>query len=176
MDIYQEVLRKKIRPRDRDKALRALYKSEAHITAQSKFWHALNYWLTLFAILIGNVFLGIVLVPLFVIADELTVIFFLVILGFAFGMFCDVIVYHMERVKDEYYALIAGLLPFLLLANFFVVTIGSNFWAAVLQRPAGIHNPLLVSLIYTVSFMLPFIYHLYKLYGEKKEEAIVEDA
>ncbi len=150
-----------------------LYRGEQKKSFSSRLLYGLNYWLVLFILLLGNVVLSFTLIPIFVIADELSLAFFLVILGLAFGLFTDIIIYHIEKVKDNFYAVIIGFLPLLVLANFFVVTVGSNLWAAVLNLPQGIHSPIFVCVLYVLAYMVPFFYHMNKLYGEGREEAIV---
>lgn len=174
MNFLETLQKKNWSKKDKEHFARMLYRGESKKSFMSRFLYAVNYWLILFIILIGNVVLSFVLVPLFIIADELTLSFFLIVLGLAFGLFTDLIIYHIENVREQYYAMIIGFLPILVMANVFIVTMGSNLWAGIMNIPSGIHSPVFVSLLYGISYMLPFFYRLYKLYGVRREAVLVE--
>ena len=164
MDVLRDVTKKEWSKREIEHYQRILYRGEVKKSKFSQVVHAINYVLILGVLILGNLALAFVLLPLFVIADELFTSFFLIMFGIMFGLFSDTIIYHIDQPSDKYYAVVAGFLPLIIIGTFLIASFGGNFWASVLQLPQGIHNPVFVSVVYSVSYALPFFYHVYKRY------------
>ena len=165
MDIYEAVTRKNWPSKEKEEMIKILGRRQS--SKASRFFRRLNFALILVVLALGNVALSFVLIPLFVIANELTITFFLVVLGLAFGIFTDQVIYQIEQVPEKYYAVVAGFLPVLVVLNFYIMTLGSNIWAGILNFPTGVHNPLFISILYAVAYMMPFVYRLYTMLQKK---------
>ena len=174
MDILTKITEKNWPKKELEQYQRILYRGEVNRTPFSRFLHSLNYLLILTVLILGNGAIAFILLPIFIITDELLAAFFLMFLGILYGIFSDTIIYHIDGASDNYYAIIAGFLPVVLIGIFTLAALASNLWAGLLQLPQGMHNPLTIAAVYSASYLLPFFYHVYKRYYEQNDEALVE--
>jgi len=168
MDIIQSVLKKRWSHEDIEDTIRILQRGEDNRSTHSRFFSHLNYYLLLLIIVFGNVAVALAIVPFFLIANDAITILVLIVLGGLLGLFTDTLTFQLEKVGIRYYILVSTVFPFIIGALLFFATRMSNRLAVLLDMPAGVHSPLIMTLAYVIPFLIPFYYHLHQLVRAKK--------
>lgn len=162
MDILNDVTKKSWSRKDVTHYQRILYRGEVKRSAFSKALSVINKVLILGVLMFGNIVIVFELFPLIIIADELFTSFFLITFGVLFGLFSDMIVYHLEKVSRAYYILVAALSPVVLLSTYAIARFGIDFWPDLFDLALPPVGPWFIAITYTVSFFLPFFYQVYR--------------
>jgi hypothetical protein len=117
------------------------------------------HWVALLIIVLGTFVVSILLVPLLLVASGPALAGLLVGVGVGFGLLFEVVVSKLERLEHRP-PIVAGLfIPVLALINVYVITSLTNRLAALAKLESGIHDPILVSIVYVAAFSLPFMLH-----------------
>lgn len=164
MDILTDVTKKSWSRKDITHYQRILYRGEVKRSTFSRVMSAVNRVLILAILLFGNLVIVFELFPLIIIADELFTSFFLITFGVLFGLFSDMIIYHLERVSRTYYVIVGALSPVVLLSTYVVARAGLDFWPGLFELAPPPVGPWFIAITYTVSFFLPFFYQVYRRY------------
>jgi hypothetical protein len=124
-----------------------------------KFLEVATFWGMLVLALLGVLAVGIVLVPVLIMLNTLTVIAILSLLGLSLGGLFSVVFQDIEWLETSHHIatiLLLGIITifptWLLVAKMNALTIAYN-----LQQP---HNPWLISGIFTLALLLPYLLHL----------------
>ena len=134
------------------------------IKDKSNSREALNkvvYWIGLLIIAVCNFGISIFLVPFLLVFGTLVSSIIIVLMGFVFGILFNYIIQDIEHLERKHHLFAALFIPTISVVNIYVMTKAVNVFDAKLQL--GIqHNPLVVSLLYVVAFMIPYIYSMIK--------------
>jgi hypothetical protein len=118
-------------------------------------WFA--YWAALIIAIVGNMVLSVLLIPFLLVAGSSFLYPALVILGLAFGFVFSVILKDIEEIESTKHIIVGMFLPALALINVYIITQLSNYLAFLMKLPYGIHQPIIVSIVYSVSFVMPYV-------------------
>ena len=132
-------------------------KSHANIFLEKKI-----YWILLIVIAAANFAVSIALIPLFITLKGMFLYFVLTLLGIIFGLLFELVIRSIEHLERRHHLILAVLIPLAALANIFIVSKISNNLARTLQL-ANFQNPILISIVYSVSFVLPYIIYRFVL-------------
>ena len=120
------------------------------------------YWILLVVIAAANFAVSIALVPLFIALKGMFLYFVLIILGIIFGLLFELVIRSIEHLERKHHIFLAFLIPLTALANVFVITRISNNLTSTLNL-ANFQNPLIISIVYAASFVLPYIVYRFVL-------------
>lgn len=132
-------------------------KSSANIFLEKKI-----YWVLLIVIIAANFAVSIALIPLFIALKGAFLYFVLIVLGVIFGLLFELVIRSIEHLERRHHLVLAVLIPLIALANIFIVSKISNNLAITFQL-ANFQNPILISIIYAASFVLPYIIYRFVL-------------
>ena len=147
-----------------DKTMRTIHRGEHKKSLFSKFLERMIFWLALFICLVGNFFISMMLIPMLLLIKGNFFYFILIIVGFTVGILFELIVCSLENMEKKKYVISGIFVPFLSLINIFLISQLSNNFSSLMHVSAGYHDPLIVSLIYVISFMIPYFVHKINLF------------
>lgn len=128
-------------------------------TSESRFLDKKIYWILLIVVLVANFAISIALIPVLMALEGVQLFFIIIILGIVFGLLFELVIRSIEHLEKKHHLLLLLLIPLIALANLFIMTRISNNAMAKLGL-ANTHNPFIVSAVYAVSFVIPYmIYH-----------------
>lgn len=147
-----------------DKVMRTIHRGEHQKSNFSKFLDNFVFWLALIICLVGNFFISMLLIPMLLIIKGFYLFVILSIVGITVGILFELIVCTLESMEKKKYIISGIFVPFLALINVFLISELSNSFSSVMHVSAGEHNSVLVSVVYIVSFLVPYIVHKIKIY------------
>jgi len=140
-----------------DKTMDIMDRAKKHPHPHTHYVNLSVYWIALVIIFIGNIAFSLLLLPLILTLNGMTLFFIILLLGFVFGILMSIIINDIENLERKHHLLIFFLFPIFALINFIIVVNIAN--KNIVAELTGLHqNPWIIGLIYIVSFMLPYIY------------------
>lgn len=126
------------------------------------------YWAVLFVGLIGNFVISIILIPFMLAIPGLRLIVIILIIGFAFGAFFDMLIRDLRSTENKDIVIAGIFLPLLALINVSLMVEFANYLEQKLGLLTGQHNPWLISVTYVFAFVLPHVIQMMMDYKERK--------
>ena len=127
----------------------------------SLFTSRILYWAVIFLMILGNFIISLLLVPFLLVLNKLAMDVVVVILGFSFGLFFNILILDIEHISKRHH-LIAGIsIPLLALINIIAMTRLANALNDVLRTSTMRGSPITVSLLYVVAFMMPYLWSVF---------------
>jgi|SRR3989338_2772921 len=127
-----------------------------------KFLEERIYWVLLAVIIAANFAISIALIPVLIALNGAFLYLVLMVLGIVFGLLFELVIRSIEHLEKKHHLLLAVLIPLIALANAFVISNVSNDLMSTLSLK-NLHNSLAVALVYSVSFVLPYIVYRFIL-------------
>ena len=121
------------------------------------FLDSIIYWIVLFVALIGNLIISIILIPFMLTMKGISLYSIIFIIGFAFGAFFDLLIRDIEKLQQKDIIIAGIFLPLLAIINVSFMVKFSNFLQTVIGLNNIMHNPLIISIIYVLGFIIPYI-------------------
>lgn len=112
----------------------------------------------LFLVLVGNFVMTVVLIPFMLFANPIYLYPTMMFLGIVIGALFDLIILDIEKTEHIDVFKPGPFLFAVSLINIFIITKLSNQLAQQLNWERGIHYTLLVSAVYVIGFMAPYLY------------------
>lgn len=144
------------------KAVEIIHNAKQLKTAENRFLEKRIYWILLIIIIAANFAVSIALIPILMALNGARLYFILITLGIIFGLLFELVIRSIEHLEKRHQIFIAVLIPLTALANVFVISRISNNLARTLQL-ANFQSPILISIIYAASFVLPYIVYRFVL-------------
>ncbi|MEM2121170.1 MAG: hypothetical protein QXU20_00735 [Candidatus Woesearchaeota archaeon] len=122
-------------------------------------FYRIIYWIALFAAIIGNTFVAIILVPLLIILQikaRPIVIILIFVLSVSFGALFNSLLKEIESFSKRTYIITNIFIPTLAFLNMFFMTNLTNYIITTFQIKT-IENSFSIALLYGFLFILPFI-------------------
>jgi hypothetical protein len=98
------------------------------------------------------------LIPFLLVLSRGYVDVIIVIIGFSFGLFFNLILRDIEHISKAYHAIAGFGIPAIALLNFFVMTTMANAINNVLKLSIVREDPFTIAAVYTVAFILPYFW------------------
>lgn len=121
------------------------------------FLDSFAYWLALLIALIGNFVISIILIPFLLTMSGIKLYSIIIIIGFAFGAFFDILIRDIEKIRDQKVIIAGVFLPLLALINISLMVKFSNYLQQRLILQSNANSPLLIGLVYVCAFILPYV-------------------
>lgn len=114
------------------------------------------YWQTILVMFIANMFIAIVLVPILLMVTGFFAGVVVGILGLLFGMIFDHLVRDIQHLKKHHHLFAGVFIPAVAVFNLFIITRVANK-AAPLLGLTGRQDSFILSLVFIVAFLLPYL-------------------
>lgn len=162
MKLEEKIKKKKWTRQEIDKAIRILRSAEYKKTPLIKFFDTIVYWTALLIAIIGNFIVSVVLVPLLLVLKGPALYFTLFFVGASFGTLIYTVIRIVESI-DPKRNLIAGLfIVALAVINIYIITGLTNKLELLMGIPTNIQEPILVSIVYAIGYLIPYLFFLIK--------------
>ncbi len=113
------------------------------------------YWLSLIIAIVGNFFISVILIPFLIVLSSYQLYFVIVVLAVTFGTVFNFLINAIEHMEPTHHVIAGVFIPAIAVITVFVMVNVANRLSIVFQSP--IHqNPVLVSLLYVIAFILPY--------------------
>lgn len=142
------------------KAIKIISTSEKNKPKLIVVLDKLVYWFALILAIIGNLIISVVLIPFLLVLNYMQLYFVITIIAFSFGLLFSLLLRDIEGL-DKRHHIIAGIfIPCLALINIYVMVNLANYLDKIFKLTKVTHNPVLISIVYAVFFILPYIFYL----------------
>lgn len=115
-----------------------------------------HYWLTIVILSVLNLFVSIVLVPVLIVFKPAAVNLIVLTIGLVFGILFNFLIRDIEHVQTEHHVAAGAFIPVVAIVNIFIVTAVAKSLAIRLNLDITQH-PAILSLVYVISFLSPYI-------------------
>lgn len=120
------------------------------------------YWILLIVVIAANFAISVTLIPILIVLKGMFLYFVIGILGIVFGLLFELVIRSIEHLEKRHHLILAILIPIIALVNIFIISKISNDLTRTLSL-TNFHNPIVISLVYAVSFILPYIIYRFVL-------------
>jgi len=143
-----------------DHALAIIDESKKHKPKITIILDKLVYWVALILAVIGNIILSVVLIPFLLVLNNIQLYIFVVILASSFGLLFSQLLKDIEGLDKKHHIIAGIFIPALALINVYVMVNLANHLDKIFKLSKGLHNPILISIVYVVFFIFPYIFRL----------------
>ncbi len=143
---------------DINKAFKIMERSDR--TETKPFMNRVVYWTALIVTVIGNLFVSVILILFLIALNKLALYAIIATIALTFGLLFNLIINDIENIDPKHHVIASIFIPAIALINIYVITILTNDVQLTLQIQNP-HSPILVSIVYVVAFMLPYIVNNY---------------
>jgi len=123
-----------------------------------KFLDKSVYWIALAAAILGNFIISVVLIPFLLTLKNFHLYLVIVTLGVAFGLLFELLIRSITHLETRHHLFFGFLIPVIAIVNVFVIAIYSKGLEKKLMIESA-YNPLLVSVVYGVAFIVPYVFY-----------------
>lgn len=128
-------------------------------TKKTPFIAALDriaYWVALFILIFGNFLISVLLIPFLLVTDGLFLYLFIFILAFIFGLIYNVLIEDIDKLETNHKILAGVFIPALAIINIYIIVGVTNHMITIFNLDKN-NNPFLISAVYIVSFIAPYV-------------------
>ncbi len=143
-----------------DHALAILDESKKHKPKITLILDKLVYWVALVLAIVGNIILSVVLIPFLLVLTSIQLYIFVVVLAGSFGLLFSQLLKDIEGLDTRHHVIAGIFIPCLALINIYVMVNLANYLDKVFKLSKLDHNPVLISIVYVVFFILPYFFRL----------------
>jgi len=145
-----------------NKAVDVIKNAKQNKTKDNIFLEKRIYWILLAVIIVGNFAIAISLIPLLMALKGAFLYIIVITLGIVFGLIFELVIRSIEHLEAKHHFILAFLIPLIALVNVFIITRISNNLASTLSL-GNFNSPMIVSIVYAASFVLPYILYRFVL-------------
>lgn len=127
-----------------------------------KIMSKIVYWLALLVTIIGNLIISAALIPFLIVMKDVQLYLIIIILGIAFGLLFDLLLRDIENIDIKHHVIAAIFIPGMAIVNLFIITNLANRLIEVLEVANVKHNPIMISIVYIIAFMIPYLISKFK--------------
>jgi hypothetical protein len=139
-------------------------------TAYDKSMNRIHYWLTLLILTICSFMITIILVPFLLVLPNSLIYIIVLVLGFLFGLIFTFIVLDLEHLEKHHHIFAGFFIPLVALINMLILVALSKKIGNVLKIAILPRDPLIISLLYIVAFILPYLFYSFYTHAKKTEK------
>jgi|SRR3989338_778637 len=144
------------------KAMDIINSSKHNRSRKAMIFDKQIYYILLAIIAVANFAISIALIPILMALEGYALYFIIIILGIAFGFMFELVIRSIEHLERAHHEFLAILIPLIALANALTISkISNNIGSMVGLK--NFHEPLTIALIYSGSFVLPYIIYRFIL-------------
>ena len=144
------------------KTVEIIHNAKRLKTPETRFLEKRVYWILLIVIIAANFAISVALIPVLMALRGMVLYIIILIMGIAFGLLFELVIRSIEHLEKRHHIFLAVLIPVVALVNILVISNFSNGLTKILNLK-NIHNSLGISVIYTASFVLPYLIYRFIL-------------
>ena len=148
--------------KDIARAVDIIENAKQHKTKENLFLEKKIYWILLIMIIAGNFAISVALIPLLLALKGMILYFLIFVLGISFGLLFELVIRTIEHLEKKHHLILAVMIPLIALGSAFLITRISNEIVSKFNL-RNVHEPVIIGLIYAVSFVLPYVIYRFVL-------------
>jgi hypothetical protein len=156
-ELRESLLEKGWKVEEVEKALDTLYRIEPKKEKHHKKMNRILYWSTLVLVIVANTVVSIVMVPFLLILSRLSLYFIISVLGLVFGALFNLLIRDIEHIDPRHHIIAGIFLPAIAIVNIYVMVNFANRFNEALNISPVHQNPVIVSAVYVIAFLLPYV-------------------
>ena len=156
-DIYERLRNKGWNQENIDDTMSIIEKAEDKKSKKIKFLDSIIFWSVLTIAIIGNLIVSIILIPFLLALKGFILYSIIATIGLSFGFFFDLLIRDIENLQKKDVIISNLFIPCLAIINIGYMVKFANYLQSTLQLGNVQHSYILISLVYAVAFMLPYI-------------------
>lgn len=149
----ENLLRKGWNKDDLNKADTILNRSNRH----DIFFSKIVFWSALLVIILGNVIFSFVLLPLLIFLNKGFLITLIIIVAITIGFIYNFLITDIGLIGSSHHLIASIIIPIIAIINLVGIVLISNKFISSLNIQNSPHNPWILSIIFAVSFITPFM-------------------
>lgn len=122
-----------------------------------KKMNKLVYWIALLVTIAGNLIISADLIPFLIVMKDIPLYLIIIVLGIAFGLLFNLLLKDIEHIDFKHHVIAAIFIPGIAIVNLFIITNLANRLIEILDISNVQHNPIVISIVYIIAFMLPYV-------------------
>jgi hypothetical protein len=139
------------------KTLDVVKRAEAAKGFGLRFLEGTLFYVALAIFIIGNFVLSVVLVPFLILVKGFWLYLTILLFGATFGILFTLVLRYIERLNPGQHIIAGIFIPAIALINMYLIAYFSNQLEVLLQLPIVPHSPAVVSMVYVIAFIAPFL-------------------
>lgn len=144
-----------------DKTLKIIREARKNKHPVIKFLDKIVYWIALVITIIGNFIISVALIPFLLTLNSFQLYLIIITVGIAFGLLFELLIRSITHLETKHHLFYGFIIPIIAIINVFLITNVANYFEKIFLIK-NIYNPLIVSIVYAIAFILPYaIYHLF---------------
>jgi hypothetical protein len=156
-ELKQSLLEKGWSLEEVEKALDTVYRDEPKKEKHRKKMNRILYWSTLILVIVANTIVSIIMVPFLLVLSTFSLYFIIGILGLVLGSLFNLLIRDIEHVDPKHHVVAGVFLPAIAIVNIYIMVNFANRFNEALNISPIHQNPIIVSLIYVIAFLLPYV-------------------
>lgn len=128
------------------------------------FFSKIVFWSALLVIVLGNILISFVAITFLVALNKFVLYAAIIVLAGMIGFLYNFLINDIGHLERKHHLLASVLVPILAFINLVVVVLIANGLIKDLNITNTPHNPWLLSIIFAIAFILPFIIDQIRLY------------
>lgn len=115
------------------------------------------FWISLFAAIIGNFIISVILVPfLIMLEDKATLYVIVMIMGIVFGALFNFLLSDIQKLDEKHHVMSGVVIPALAVINVYIMVNVSKTVGEIVSITVN-QNALVISIIYVAMFIVPYL-------------------
>ncbi|HLC97510.1 MAG TPA: hypothetical protein VJC21_01890 [Candidatus Nanoarchaeia archaeon] len=142
-----------------------------HAKEHDLFFSKIVFWSALLVIVFANLAVTLILIPFLVVLNHWTLYGIIVLLAGMVGFLYNFLIADIGYLEKRHHRFASVLIPLIAFANVAVMVFAANRFMADLRVQNAPHDPFVISLIFGVAFILPYVLDQIRLLFQRRTEA-----
>lgn len=134
------------------------------------FLSKIVFWSALIVIVFANLIVSLIMIPFLIVFSDWLIYIIIIILAGMIGFLYNFLITDIGYLEKKHHIIAGILIPVIAIANIFAMVFTANKFIATFKL-TNVHNPIIISIIFAVAFILP--YFLDKLFLADKKKALL---
>jgi len=160
-DLRTRLLEKGWTEEDINKAIQIIESAKEKKPPAIKFIDSIVYWAVLIVTIVGNIILSIILIPFLLTLNHIQLYLIICTIAATFGFLFDLLIRDIENLEQKHYIIAGIFIPSMAIIDVFFMVQFANYLTNIMQLSTIQHNPLIVGVFYTASFIAPYLINKY---------------
>ncbi len=144
------------------KSIEIIHNTKQFKPERIKFLEKKIFLVLLMLIIAGNFAIAVALIPILLVVRGLALYLILAVMGLFFGLLFELVIRSIEYFERKHHIILVILIPIISLAIVYVISKTSNSFTKSLNLN-NFHDPVIVALVYAVSFVMPYLVYRFIL-------------
>jgi hypothetical protein len=160
-DLRERLKEKGWTDEDINKAIKIIESAKEKKPQNIKIIDSIVYWVVLIVTIVGNLILSIILVPFLLTLSHIQLYIIIGTIAATFGFLFDLLIRDIENLEQKHYIIAGVFIPSIAIIDVYFMVRFANYLTSIMKLNNIQHNPLIVGLVYTVAFIMPYLVNKY---------------